>query len=290
LFSTETPEVSVSVQRAFETVWDAFSHYVALPVPPLSIPTPRNLRIRWGARELDQIIYKMLEERRQKPLEQPDLLQLLLNTASEEKNTVMSDRQIRDELVTTFVAGHETTAHALSWFWHVLSEHPDVEELLHQELDEVLGGAVPTVEHLSHLPYLHMVLQETLRLYSPSFSLARHAIADDEVGGYHIPQGSLIFLAPYFTHRHPDFWPEPDYFDPERFKPGTRRHKFAYFPFGGGPRICIGNNFALMEMPLIIAVIAQRYRLRLVPGTRVEPWASLTMRPRYGLPMFLLQR
>jgi cytochrome P450 len=232
----------------------------------------------------------MIEQRRQQPLAQPDMLQLLLNTAQEEHGECMSDQQIRDELVTMFVAGHETTAHALSWFWYVLSEHPDVEERLHHELDEVLGGAVPTIEHLSRLSYLQMVLQETLRLYSPSFSLVRHVIADDEVGGYVLPKDSIVFVTPYFTHRHPDFWPDPDHFDPERFAPGTRRHKFAYFPFGGGPRICIGNNFALMEMPLVIAVIAQRYRLRLVPGTRVEPWASLTMRPRYGLPMLLQQR
>jgi cytochrome P450 len=191
--------------------------------------------------------------------------------------------------MTLLLAGHETTATALTWTWYLLSQYPAVEDRLHTELDQVLAGQPPSVEHLPRLPYTRMILDETLRLYPPTFSLSRKAIVDDEIGGYAIPAKSTILLCPYTTHRHPAFWEDPNLFNPERFLPESAagRPHFAYFPFGGGPRQCIGNQFALMEAQLILATVAQRYRLRLAPHHKVEAEVVLTIRPRHGLPMTL---
>ncbi len=204
----------------------------------------------------------------------------------------MTNQQIRDELVTMLVAGHETTSQALAWTFYALSQDTGIEDRLHAELETVLGGQTPTFDHLSNLPYTRQVIEETLRLFPPTVAIARRAIEEDEIGGYTIPKDSIIFLTPFFTQRRPDFWPDPLHFDPDRFTPelAANRHKHAYFPFGSGPRTCIGNTFAMMESTLILAMIAQRYRLRLVPNFPVEPWAALTMRPRYGLKMFLHPR
>jgi cytochrome P450 len=204
----------------------------------------------------------------------------------------MNDRQVRDEVMTLLLAGHETTSNALSWTWYLLSQHPDAESRLHAELEQVLGGRTPTVEDLPRLAYTRMVLEETLRLYPPAVGFNRKALADDEVGGYVVPANTLIWLSPYTTHRHPEFWEHPDVFDPERFSPerSAGRPHFAHFPFGGGPRLCIGSNFAMMEAQLILATTVQRYRLRLLPGYQVEPQVLLTMRPRNGLPMTFLER
>jgi cytochrome P450 len=201
----------------------------------------------------------------------------------------MNDQQVHDEVMTLLLAGHETVSIALTWTWYLLSQHPAVERRLHAELDEVLGGQMPTVDHLAKLSYTRMVLEEALRLYPPAWIFARKALADDEIGSYFIPANSMIVLSPYVTHRHPAFWEDPEAFDPERFTPerSASRPHYAYFPFGGGPRLCIGSNFALMEMQLILATIAQRYKLRLVPGRPVEPEALLSLRPRYSLPMTL---
>ncbi len=247
--------------------------------------------------EAENIIDAMITKYRQAPSEKKiDLLSLLL-AAQDEAGEHMDDQQIRDELVTMFVAGHETSAHTLSWIWYVLSQHPEVESRLHAELDEVLQGVPPTVEHLPQLIYTQKVISETLRLYPPTFAIVRHAREEDEIGAYHIPRNSIVFLTPFFTQRHPEFWPDPLRFDPERFDPErftseqvAKRHKFAYCPFGSGPRKCFGNNFALMELSLIVATIAQKYRLCLVPHYPVEPWTTLIMRPRYGLEMTLHPR
>ncbi len=286
LLSTESDEESALIRATFAAVWPPFARFVAVPFPPLSVPTPRNLRIRRAARDLDHVLYTTIAKRRHASSKKMDLLQLLLDVR-DEQDEAMSDRQIRDELVNMFIAGHETTAHTLVWFWYALSQHPEVETKLLTELDEVIGGDIPTVDHLSQLVYLQQVVNETLRLYPPSFAIVRHAIREDEIGGFRIPANSILFTTPYFTQRHPAFWPNPLTFDPQRFTPEqvSGRHRFAFFPFGAGPRICIGNSFALMELHLVVATVLQRYRLRLIPNHRVEPWAALTMRPRYGLPM-----
>jgi cytochrome P450 len=278
--------------QAFATYRTLLMQYLYTPFPPLGVPTPRNRRLQATIRVLDTVIENIIQERREQHIDTGDLLSMLLQARDEETGEGMTDRQVRDEVMTLLLAGHETTATALTWAWYLLSQHPEIEQRLHTELDEVLTGQPPTVEYLPRLPYTHMILDETLRLYPPTFSLSRKTLADDEIGDYALPAKSTILLCPYTTHRHPAFWEDPDMFDPERFLPerAAGRPHFAYFPFGGGPRQCIGNQFAMMEAQLILATVAQRYRLRLVSGHRVEPEVVLTIRPRLGLPITLQQR
>jgi cytochrome P450 len=205
----------------------------------------------------------------------------------------MNDKQLRDEVMTMILAGHETSANALAWTWYLLSQNPDVEEKLHAELDSVLEGRIPTIADLPRLPYTKMVIDETLRLYPPAPGVSRKSVADDEVGGYHIPARSEIAVSEYVTHRHPGFWEQPEDFDPERFTPqrSAGRPHFAYFPFGGGPHLCIGNNFALMEAQLILATVAQVYQLRMAPRhPPVIPEPLVTLRPRNGIVMTVQKR
>jgi len=289
LFTIDLSNETETVSRAVTTLSKLMLEYMSAPFPPLWVSTPRNRRITSAIRTLDTVVQDIITARRQQHMESGDLLSMLLSARDEETGEGMSDKQVRDEVMTLLFAGHETTANLLAWTWYVLSQHPEVERRLHEELEAVLTGQRPSVEHLSNLPYSRMVLEETLRLYPPAWSLARKARAGDCLGGYAIPAKSVILLIPYVTHRHPAFWEEPERFDPERFTPERSAGcpRFAYFPFGGGPRQCIGNAFALMEAHLILATVAQRYRLHLVPGHTVEPEALLTLRPRYGLPMML---
>jgi cytochrome P450 len=204
----------------------------------------------------------------------------------------LNDQQVRDEVMTLLLAGHETTANTLTWTWYLLSQSPEIERRLHAEVNEVLGGRVPTVADLPELKYTRMVLEEALRLYPPAPILSRKAITADELRGYPIAANSMIMISPYAVHRHPALWEEPERFDPERFTPerSAARPPYAYFPFGGGPRVCIGNSFAMMEAQLILSTVAQRYQLRLIPGHPVEPQMVVTLRPRSGLPMTIHAR
>lgn len=292
LFSIDLSDETDTVGQAFTALMTPFTDYIYHPVPPLAVPTPRNRRIQQSIRTLDGVVQQMITEHRRLGSDTDDLLSLLVLSRDEETGEGMNDRQVRDEVMTLLLAGHETTSNALTWTWYLLSQHPDVESRLHAELERVLGGRIPMVEDLPRLVYTRMVLEEALRLYPPAVGFNRKALADDEVGGYVVPANTLIWLSPYTTHRHPDFWEDPDVFDPERFSPerAAGRPHFAHFPFGGGPRLCIGNNFARMEAELILATIAQRYQLRLLPGHQVDPQVLLSMRPRHGLPMMLLER
>jgi cytochrome P450 len=292
LFSIDLSDESDTVGQAFTALLTPFTDYIFKPVPPLGFPTPRNRRIQQYIRTLDGVVQEIITEHRQLGDSKDDLLSTLLAARDEDTGEQMNDRQLRDEVMTLLLAGHETTSNALSWAWYLLSQHPDVESRLHAELEQVLGGRIPTVEDLPRLTYTRMVLDETLRLYPPVVGFNRKALADDELGGYLVPSGTLIWFTPYTTHRHPDFWENPDTFDPERFSAerSAGRPHFAHFPFGGGPRLCIGNHFAMMEAQLVLATVAQRYCLRLVPDHQVEPLALLTIRPRNGLPMTLLKR
>jgi cytochrome P450 len=292
LFSIDLSDETDTVGQAFTALLTPFTDYLYHPVPPLGFPTPRNRRIQQAIRTLDGVVQEIITEHRRLVDDKDDLLSMLLLARDEETGEGMNDRQVRDEVMTLLLAGHETTSNALTWTWYLLSRHPDAESRLYAELEQVLGGRIPTVEDLPRLAYTRMVLEEALRLYPPAVGFNRKALADDEVGGYVVPANTLIWLSPYMTHRHPDFWENPDVFDPERFSPerSAGRPHFAHFPFGGGPRLCIGSNFAMMEAQLILATIAQRYRLRLVPDYQVEPQVLLTMRPRHGLPMMLLER
>ena len=293
LFSIDLDNETDTVGQAVTTLSELLSGYIYAPFPPLSVPTSRNRRMQAATRTLDNMVYSLINERHRRAgdtnEEAVDLLSLLLSVRDEETGQGMNDKQVRDEVITLLVAGHETTSNLLTWTWYLLSQHPEVEQRLHAEVDKVLGGQLPTVEKLSELRYTHMVLEETLRLYPPAWIFSRKIIADDELGGYDIPKNSMILLSPYTTHRHPAFWEDPEEFDPERFTPerSAGRPHYAYFPFGGGPRMCIGSSFAMMEAQLVLACIAQRYSLRLVPDHLVEPEALVTLRPKHGLPMLL---
>ena len=293
LFRVDLSDQTDVIGQAFTNLLTLLGEYVYLPFPPLSVPTPGNRRMQAGLRTLNAVVQRLIEERR-KPQQaaQHDLLSMLLEAQDEESGQGLSDRQVRDEVFTLLFAGHETTANALTWALYLLAQHPAVEQRLQAEVDTVLAGRTPTVEDLSRLPYTRMVLEETLRLYPPGATIPRRAIAADLIGGFAIPANSLVFLTPYVTHRHPDFWEQPEVFDPQRFTPErvAARHRFAYFPFGGGPHLCIGQHFALIEAQLALAMIAQRYQLRLVPGQRIEPQVMVTIRPRSGVQMTLRSR
>jgi cytochrome P450 len=205
----------------------------------------------------------------------------------------MTDEQLKNEVGIMIAAGHETTANALAWAFFLLSQNPEAEAKLHREVDSVLRGRTPAVSDLPSMPYTRMVIEEAMRLYPPAWILSgRRAIDDDQIGGFTVPAGTLILIAPYTVHRNPDFWPDPERFDPMRFTPEMEadRPRFAYIPFGGGPRLCIGNIFALTEAQLILAMVAQRFALRLRPGREVTPDPIFTLRVRGGLPMTLVRR
>ncbi len=293
LFSTHLNADSSAVSEAVTTLVDDIGYRFEVPLyPPPQVPTPRNRRRNQSLHTLDQAMYRIIEERRHGHAEHDDLLGLLMAATDEETGRGMSNKQLRDEVATLFGAGHETTAVTLTWAWYLLHQHPAVLARLRAELDAVLGGRPPTVADLPNLPYTRMVIDETLRLYPPAWITNRQAVADDEICGYHIPANVFVLLSPYVLHRHPAWWNEPERFDPERFLPerSANRPRYAYFPFGGGPRQCIGQGFALTEAALILATVAQQYDLRLAPNHQVEAQALATLRPRGGLPMRIVKR
>jgi cytochrome P450 len=278
-----------AVGRAINTLVEDLGYRFEVPFyPPHRVPTPRNRRFRAALRTVDRAVYSIISERRRGGGDGEDLLALLMGARDEETGEAMGDEQLRDEVITLFLAGHETTANALSWAFYLLATHPGEEGRLRDELDEVLGGGgrrVPTLDDVPRLAYTRMVLDETLRLYPPAWITNRQAIADDEILGHRIPAGAFVALSPYVLHRHPDYWERPDEFDPERFTPerSAGRPRFAYFPFGG-PRQCIGQGMALVEAQLVLATVLGRCRLCPVSDRTVEAEALATLRPR-GLRM-----
>jgi cytochrome P450 len=249
---------------------------------------PDPTRFEQALDTLDRIVYRVIDERSRTNLPANDLLAMLLAARDEETGQGMSRQQLRDEIVGIFGAGRDTTAITLAWSWYLLATHPEVETRLRIELAAVLGRRLPGYEDLPRLAYTRRIIEEALRLYPPGWMTARLSLAEDRIGGYDIPANAEIFLSPYVTQRHPDFWDEPDCFDPDRFLPdrAASRPRFADFPFGGGPRVCIGNNFAMVEAQLALATIAQSYRLCLKPEQRVEPEVRIILQPR-GLLMTL---
>lgn len=274
-------------QRVFEALGTAIRLEArAMYMPGLIfLPTPQRHRLYEARDALYTIVDELIAQRRTRSTEnENDLLTMLLEARDAETGLGMNDQQLRDEVITLMVAGHETTSGALTWTLLLLSQHPDIEARLREEYIRVLGGRAATVEDLPQLKLGRMVLEESMRLYPPAWAFGRQAIAEDEVGGYRIAKEAFVLLFPAVTHRHPDFWEQPDTFDPGRFAPEQtdRRHRFAYIPFGGGPRICIGNQFALTEAQLILATILPRYQFRLLSGARVIPEPLITLRPRGG--------
>ena len=274
LFGADFMREAEKVSQLMIEVLDATNRRLnSVLLVPSWVPTRRNLREKRALATLDGMIQALITARRTSDRKPDDLLSVLLAAVDEDSGAGMSDRQLRDEMMTLFLAGHETTAAALTWTWYLLSQHPDVEARLLGELHEVLGGRPPTVADLPKLPYTDMVVREAMRLYPPAPGVAREPIEDVKIGGYDVPKGSLISVNIYALHRDPRFFDDPERFDPDRFSGGweERIPRYAYLPFGGGPRVCIGNGFAMMEARLILATLAQRCQLSLEPGQEVVP-------------------
>ncbi len=264
------------------------------------LPSARRRRFEAARRVLRGALDHVIEQRRRPGrsghpsdgADRADLLSMLLAARDDDTGEGMSDEQLRVEVTTFLLAGQETTSLALTWIWYLLSQHPHAQRRLEDEIDAVLDGRPPEYADLANLPYTRMVIDEAMRLYPPAWGFSRQALADDELGGFHLPRGWMAFVVPYVVHRLPALWDQPEVFDPERFSPerSADRPKCAYIPFGAGPRQCIGNQFALIEAHVTVATIAQRYRFRLVPGHAVEPWPLITLRPRSGMPMVIEPR
>ena len=295
LFDADVEHEAAEIGEALATTFEAFQFGFFLPFGELleRLPLPATLRFKKARARLDTTIYRLIEERRRSGADHGDLLSmLLLAQDTEGDGGGMTDLQLRDEAMTLFLAGHETTANALTWTWYLLSQHPAVEARLHAEIDAALGGRLPTADDLTALPYTRMVLAESMRLYPPAWILGRRAVAPFEAGGYEIPARSIVLMSQFVTHRDARWFPDPERFDPERFTPDrqAQRPKFAYFPFGGGPRVCIGEQFAWMEGVLLLVTIAQRWRLSLVPGHPVALQPIITLRPKLGMRMAVTPR
>lgn len=256
------------------------------------LPTRRNRDFRKALTALSEVVHQVISLRRADTAEHCDLLALLMEAYDDPDSPLKSNRQLRDEVMSFVMGGHETTAAALAWTWYLLAKNPAVERRVWDEVDSVLAGRTPTFDDLESLTYTKMVFQETMRLYPPVWTISRTALDDDKIGNHHIPKNTTVMLCPYAIHRNPRFWRHPEEFDPERFSPqgSDGRHQFAFFPFGGGPRACIGSRFALMEGPLVIAMVAQTYRLELIPGQNITPEPTITLRPREGIRVTIKRR
>ncbi len=293
MFGKNVGQEAMAAAEAFSYVLEYVqSRTVTLIDPPLFIPTPANRRFKQSMNLLDTYINQIIEKRQSETEEQLDLLSILLHARDEETGAGMSRQQLRDEVLTIFFAGHETTAQTLTWAFYLLSKHPEIERRLYEEVDGALNGRLLTLEDLPNLPYARMIIEETMRLYPPIWAFPRDATVDDEIGGYHVPKGSMILVSQYLTHRHPEFWENPEGFDPDRFTPegSEGRPRYAYFPFGVGPRTCLGNHFAYLEAHLVLVMVIQRFQLNLVPGFSTEAKAMGTLRPVEGMWMTLHPR
>jgi cytochrome P450 len=290
MFSADVGPEAAAIGRAVTVELEYANRRLLSPVHlPESFPTPGNRRFVQARATLDRIVYRLIAERRKSQEDSGDLLSMLLNARDPETGESMTDRQLRDEVMMMFIAGHESTAMALTWAWYRLAMHPHARNRVRAEAEEVLGDRTPGVPDLEKLQYTSMVLDEAMRLYPPFWAVLRQPKAADEIGGYHIPAGANVFVSPYVTHRHPAFWENAEGFDPERFtaERSAGRHRYAYFPFGAGSRKCIGESFASFEMQLTVAMAAQRFRVDLVPGQDVALQPGLSLRPRRPILMKL---
>jgi cytochrome P450 len=282
----ESSQIGEAVAVALRHVQNVLNNPLRLPD---SFPTPENLRFRRAVRVFDEVVYGILERRRAQAAEErpSDLLGLLLQARDEETGESLSDEELRNELLTFLIAGHETTALALTWLFYLLAKNPPAARRVQTEIASGLGGALPTAQTVAALPYTRHCIDEAMRLYPPAPIVSRRSIAEDEIGGYRIPPETTIVMSPWVTHRAPEIWDSPEGFDPERFgdEPSAGRHRLAYFPFGAGAHKCIGERLALLELELIAPMILQRHRLELLPGFEPGLEASITLRPKNGMPM-----
>ena len=248
------------------------------------LPTPEHIRFHRLARKIDAVVYRLIAERRASGRDEGDLLSMLL-AAHDEDGRGMNDQQLRDEVMTLFLAGHETTALTLAWSWYLLGKYPEAEKKFHAELEEVLGHRDATFADLPRLKFTEKIVKESMRLYPPAYGLGREAINDCEIGGYPVPAGTQVFMFQWTTQRDARFFDQPREFHPERWTPEfeSQLHRYAYFPFGAGPRVCIGASFAMMEMILVLATIGRRFRLQLVPDHPVETYPAMSLRPKDGV-------
>lgn len=282
---TDAPEMAGAAQTALAVLK---KRVAALAPLPLWVPTPDNRRFNEAMRLLNEHIDVMIARAQQDGASRRSFLTMLMD-ARDENGEKMSDRQLHEEILGMLQQGHDTVGETLAWTWYLLSRNPDAERTMREEVAQVLGDRMPVLADLPNLPYTHLVLQESMRLYPPVWVIPRDATNDDVIGGYRVPAGSTILLSPYVTHRRPEFWDNPEAFDPLRFLPerSKTRPRHAYFPFGGGPRLCMGADMATMEMALIMAMVMQRYRVQVAPGHREEPECILDMVPRHRVPATL---
>jgi cytochrome P450 len=291
LFNTEVGEETAVVERAMQAVMPLFTR-TFLPWAELlnRLPLPATRRFNKAKADLDRTIYRIIAEHKASG-DVGDLVSMLL-LAQDENGEQMSDLQVRDEALTIFLAGHETTANALTYTWYLLAQHPEVEAKLHREIDEVLGERKANFADVENLKYTQMVFAEAMRLYPPAWALGRRAIRDCEIFGYHVPKDSIVLVSQWTLHRDARYWPNPLQFDPERFTEEAQaaRPKFAYFPFGSGPRTCIGEAFAWMEGALIIATLAHKWRMRIADKEPLQVRPLITLRPKHPVKMQLVKR
>lgn len=293
LFGADVRDEARTVGQAMETLQQLFLVRFNRLIPiPIYIPTPGNLRLRRAVRQLNEILYGIIRERRQSGEDRGDLLSLLLHARDEDDGSLMTDRQLRDEAMTLFLAGHETTALVLSWTWFLLAQHPDVEARLVEEARSVLGDRRATPDDCPRLRYAENVILEAMRLYPPAYLIGRENLHDCEVGGFFAPRGTTMLMSQWVVQRDPRFFDEPERFRPERWADGLaqRLPKYAYFPFGGGPRLCIGMGFGMMEAVLLLVTIIRRWRCTLLPGHPVVAVPTFTLRPRNGIKAILTPR
>jgi cytochrome P450 len=290
LFDSDVTRDVQLINDEVNAIMRLYNFLVALPQLEswLHLPIPGVMRFKRARKRLDKVVYRMIDDRRRLGVDGGDLLSMLLAARDDEADhSGMTDEQLRDEVLTIFLAGYETVANALAWTCLLLGQNPDAEAKLHAEIDSVLGGRLPTLEDLPQLRYAEMVIAESMRLYPPAWAMGRQATCDIEIGPYKLPAGTYVFFSQYIIQRNADFFPDPLRFDPERFTPERKagRQRFAYFPFGGGNRQCIGESFAWMEAILSLVTLAQRWRLRLVPDQKIDVQPKITLRPKYAIRM-----
>ncbi|WP_128548206.1 cytochrome P450 [Larkinella soli] len=298
LFSSDVSRyldnVSRSITVIIETAYKELFNFFPFT---RNLPTPRTIRYRRAVEKIEAIIYEIIDRRRneRRTGQYDDLLEMLMEARDEDTGEQMTDKQLRDEVTTIFMAGHETTANALSWALYLLADHPEVVRKMREEIDRVLGpDGLPTVETLRELTYVMQVIQETMRLYPPAWIFSRQPLRTDQFGEYRIvmPGARAVLICPYLLHRDPKYWAAPDRFDPDHFRPERVRERptYAYLPFGGGPRMCIGNNFALMEMQIVLALLVRSFDFQRVGRKEVEPEPGITLRPKGGIRLQIVPR
>jgi cytochrome P450 len=294
LFDADVSHEAEDVDAALSILMGKFLRQAGLALLlPRWVPLPTSQLLKRAVGRLDNVIYSIIEQRRASGQMSGDLLSVFLQ-AHDDEGVGMTDRQLHDEIMTLFLAGHETTANVLSWTWFLLGQNPEVEEKFIEELRRVLGARVPTPADLSQLVYTDMVLRESMRLYPPVWVIGRRALAPFRLGEYELPADTNVLISQLLMHRDARYFPMPERFDPDRWSANDLRAaalpRFAYFPFGGGPRVCIGAGFAMMEAVLLLATIAQQFRIQIAPGQKVKLQPTVTLRPRNGIPVTLRRR